>query len=140
MQKSSVGCQAECDEYIRIFEYIGHEYIFRHSFVSIFLLRIYSDIHSYQVFLYEYIRTFVRQCVRAWKLDEYSNIFEYSYNIYSDICSFIYIRIFIRVKMFTNITLCTRGSDLSFVTVWTWETIFSQKWLKNSYFGGTESG
>ena len=23
----------ECDEYIQIFEYIGHEYIFRHSFI-----------------------------------------------------------------------------------------------------------
>ena len=51
---------AECDEYIQIFEYIGHEYIFRHSFVSIFLLRIYSDIRSCQICLYEYIQTFVR--------------------------------------------------------------------------------
>ena len=25
--------KSECDEYIRIFEYIGHEYIFGHSFV-----------------------------------------------------------------------------------------------------------
>ena len=46
---------------IRIFEYIGYKYIFGHSFVSIFwykyirifvcvnfLIRIYSDIHSYQ--------------------------------------------------------------------------------------------
>ena len=39
--------RTECDEYIRICEYIGHEYIFGHSFVSIFLLRIYSDIRSY---------------------------------------------------------------------------------------------
>ena len=55
----------ECDEYIRIFEYIGHEYIFGHSFVSIFLLRIYSDIRSCQICLYEYIRTFVGECVRV---------------------------------------------------------------------------
>ena len=50
---------------IRIFEYIGHEYIFGHSFVSIFLLRIYSDIRSCQICLYEYIRTFVGECVRV---------------------------------------------------------------------------
>ena len=56
---------SECDEYIRIFEYIGHEYIFGHSFVSIFLLRIYSDIRSCQICLYEYIRTFVGECVRV---------------------------------------------------------------------------
>ena len=55
----------ECDEYIQIFKYIGHEYIFGHSFVSIFLLRIYSDIHSCQICLYEYIRTFVGECVRV---------------------------------------------------------------------------
>ena len=55
----------ECDEYIRIFEYIGHEYIIGHSFVSIFLLRIYSDIRSCQICLYEYIRTFVGECVRV---------------------------------------------------------------------------
>ena len=55
----------ECDEYIRIFEYIGHKYLFGHSFVSIFLLRIYSDIRSCQICLYEYIRTFVGECVRV---------------------------------------------------------------------------
>ena len=55
----------ECDEYIRIFEYIGHEYIFGHSFVSTFLLRIYLDIRSCQICLYEYIRTFVGECVRV---------------------------------------------------------------------------
>ena len=60
-----------------IFEYIGHKYIFWHSFVSIFLLWIYSDIHSYQVCLYEYIRTLVRQCVKSVKT---RRIFEYSYN------------------------------------------------------------
>ena len=36
-----------------IFEYIGHEYLFGHSFVSIFRLQIYSDIRSCQIFLYE---------------------------------------------------------------------------------------
>ena len=50
---------------IWIFEYIGHEYIFGHSFVSIFLLRIYSDIRSCQICLYEYIQTFVGECVRV---------------------------------------------------------------------------
>ena len=40
---------AECDEYIRIFEYS-----------NILVTNIYSDIHSYKVFFYEYIRTFVR--------------------------------------------------------------------------------
>ena len=34
----------ECDKYIRISEYIGHEYIFRHSFVSNLFARTYSDI------------------------------------------------------------------------------------------------
>ena len=56
---------SECDEYIRIFEYIGHEYIFGHSFVLIFLLQIYSDIRSCQICLYKYIRTFVGECVRV---------------------------------------------------------------------------
>ena len=56
---------SECGEYIQIFEYIGHEYIFGHSFVSIFLLRIYSDICSCQICLYKYIRTFVGECVRV---------------------------------------------------------------------------
>ena len=50
---------------IRIFEYIGHEYIFGHSFISIFLLWIYLDIRSCQICLYEYIRTFVGECVRV---------------------------------------------------------------------------
>ena len=57
--------EPERDDYIRIFEHIGHEYIFGHSFVSIFLLRIYSDIRSCQICLYEYIRTFVGECVRV---------------------------------------------------------------------------
>ena len=61
----SIQLSPECDEYIQIFEYIGHEYIFGHSFVSIFLLRIYSDIRSCQICLYEYIRTFVGECVRV---------------------------------------------------------------------------
>merc|ERR1712147_189172 len=41
--------KTECDEYIRIFEYS-----------NILVTNIYSDIHSYQFFFYEYIRTFVR--------------------------------------------------------------------------------
>ena len=39
----------ECDEYIRIFEYS-----------NILVTNIYSDIHLYQFFFYEYIRIFVR--------------------------------------------------------------------------------
>ena len=31
----SIQLSPECDKYIRIFEYIGHKYIFGHSFVSI---------------------------------------------------------------------------------------------------------
>ena len=42
-------CGAECDEYIRIFEYS-----------NILVTNLYSDIRSYQFFFYEYIRTFVR--------------------------------------------------------------------------------
>ena len=41
--------RAECDEYILIFEYS-----------NILVTNIYSDIHSYQIFLYEYIRIFIR--------------------------------------------------------------------------------
>ena len=48
-----------------LFKYIGHEYIFGHSFVSIFLLGIYSDIRSCPICLYEYIRTFVGECGRV---------------------------------------------------------------------------
>ena len=59
------GFKSECDEYIRIIEYIGHEYILGHLFVSIFLLQIYSDIRSCQICLNEYIRTFVGECVRV---------------------------------------------------------------------------
>ena len=40
---------SECDEYIRIFEYSNK-----------LVTNIYSDIRSYQIFFYEYIRTFVR--------------------------------------------------------------------------------
>ena len=43
------GDEAECDEYIQIFKYI-HEYLFGH-----FLC---------QICLYEYIRTYVCECVR----------------------------------------------------------------------------
>ena len=44
---------SECDEYIRIFEYS-----------NIFYTNIYSDIHSGQFCLYEYIRTFVSKFSR----------------------------------------------------------------------------
>ena len=54
-----------CQSVTNIFEYIGHEYIFGHSFLSIFLLWIYSAIRSCQICLYEYIRTFVGECVRV---------------------------------------------------------------------------
>ena len=52
---------------IRIFEYIWHKYLFGHSFGSILFVRIYSDIRSGQICLYEYIQTFVHECVREWK-------------------------------------------------------------------------
>ena len=55
------GTASECDEYIRIFKYFLSEYLFGYSFVSFFgheyirifvrgkiLIRIYSDIRSYQ--------------------------------------------------------------------------------------------
>ena len=48
-----------------LLEYIGHEYLFKNSFLSICLLQIYSDICSCQICLYEYIRTFVGECVRV---------------------------------------------------------------------------
>ena len=37
------------------FKYIGHKYLFGHSFISIFLLQIYLDIRLYQICLYQYI-------------------------------------------------------------------------------------
>ena len=73
---------AECDEYVSILKYL-----------NILGTNIYSDTHSHQfclleyictfareIFLYEYIRTFVRslECVRVSKL-EYSYNFEYKY-------------------------------------------------------------
>ena len=51
--------------YLNIFEYIGHKYLFGHSFVSIFW---YKYILTFKNCLYEYIRTFVRECARVWKL------------------------------------------------------------------------
>ena len=48
-----------------ILEYFGHKYLFEHSRVSNLLKQIYSDIRSRQICLYEYIRTFVRECVRV---------------------------------------------------------------------------
>lgn len=69
---------SECDEYIRIFKYL-----FRHLFLPIILIQIYSDTCSCQI----YIRTFVRECVRVWN---YSNIQMYLIirtNMYSDIHS-----------------------------------------------------
>ena len=56
---------SECDEYIRIFEYIGHKYLFGHSFVSTFLLGICSNIRLREICLNEYIRIIVRECVRV---------------------------------------------------------------------------
>ena len=60
-----VGKNASEQSVTNIFECIGHKYLLGHSFVSIFILRLYSDIHSYQICLNEYIRTFVRECVRV---------------------------------------------------------------------------
>ena len=42
-QKSGqLGPGPACDEYIQIFEYIGHKYLFRHSFVSNLFVVIYA--------------------------------------------------------------------------------------------------
>ena len=94
---------AECDEYIRIFEYS-----------NILGTNIYSDIHSGQFCLYEYIRTFVRVkfvCTNIFRhsfmsvlesenrpnIRIYSNIRTiFNTNIYSDIrsCQIFYTNIF----------------------------------------------
>ena len=96
---------------IRIFEYICHKYLFGHSFVSIILIQIYSDIRSCQICVYEYIRKFIRERVRAWKLFEYSNVFEYSYNFqyeyifkhsFMSIFCYKYIRTFVCIIFYTN--------------------------------------
>ena len=74
--------RSECDEYIPIFKYICHRYLFRHSFVSIFW--------------YKYIRTFVRV-----KFD-CTNIFGYSFMsvLECNNCSiFEYIRIFVQFSI-----------------------------------------
>ena len=86
--------KTECDEYIRIFEYS-----------NILVTNIYSDIHSYQFFFYEYIRTFVRvkfvctnifghslvsvlECKTKTNIRIYSNIRAiFNTNTYSDIRS-----------------------------------------------------
>ena len=103
--------------YIWKFKYIGHKYLFGHSFVSIFL--------------YEYSQIFVYECVTVWNLVEYSNIFTYLYNFpcehlfrYYIMSNFLnkyvrtfvgkiyliqYIRIFVLVEILTNITLWSRG-------------------------------
>ena len=98
------GCfKPECDEYIRIFEYS-----------NILGTNIYSDIHSGQFCLYEYIRTFVRVkfvCTNIFRhsfmsvlesenrpnIRIYSNIRTiFNTNIYSDIrsCQIFYTNIF----------------------------------------------
>ena len=107
--------RAECDEYIRIFEYS-----------NILVTNIYSDIRSYQFFFYEYIRTFVRvkfvcknifgyslvsvlECKTYTNIRIYSNIRAiFNTNTYSDIRScqknqYEYIRIFIRVILLIRI-------------------------------------
>ena len=56
--------KAECDEYIRMFEYIGLKYLFGHSFGSILFVPIYLDIRWGKICLNEYIQTFVHECVR----------------------------------------------------------------------------
>ena len=60
-QKSGqLGPGPACDEYIQIFEYIGHKYLFGHSFVSNLFVQIYLDIRLCQKKLYEYIWIFAR--------------------------------------------------------------------------------
>ena len=100
---SGVEFHTECDEYIRIFEYS-----------NILGTNIYSDIHSGQFCLYEYIRTFVRVkfvCTNIFghsfmsvlesenrpNIRIYSNIRTiFNTNIYSDIrsCQIFYTNIF----------------------------------------------
>ena len=120
--------KTECEKYIRIFEYFLYEYLFGHSFVSIFLIRIYSDIRSYHfldtnIFGYSFVSK--SYSVRVWRIFEYSNIriiFNtniHSYHIrivsfYTNIFGYLfvsfswyeYIRIFIRIEINTNVTLC----------------------------------
>ena len=65
-----------------IFKYFGHKYLFGHSFAFIFLMRIYSDIRSQQICLYEYIR----ECKNLMNILIYSNIHTiFETNICSDI-------------------------------------------------------
>ena len=64
---------SECDEYIRIFIYFWSKYLLGYLFVSLFLIRIYLDIGSCQLFGYGYIQIFVRGKILI--------------RIYSDICS-----------------------------------------------------
>ena len=127
----------ECDKYIRIFKYICHEYLF----VSIFSIQIYSDIRSCQICLDEYIRRFVLEYVKVWKLHEYSNIFEFLLNFwqkyffvisfvsivwYEYICTFVRLNFLTRIYIFrysfvsfffTNVTLCF-GKSLTPISDW----------------------
>ena len=91
-------CRPECDEYIRIFEYS-----------NILGTNIYSDIHSGQFCLYEYIRTFVRVKFVC------TNIFRHSFmsvlesenrpniRIFVQFSIQIFIRTFVRVKFVIQI-------------------------------------
>ena len=93
-----VNPRTECDEYIRIFEYL-----------NILGTNIYSDIHSGQFCLYEYIRTFVRVKFVC------TNIFRHSFmsvlesenrpniRIFVQFLKRICIRTFVRVKNFIQI-------------------------------------
>ena len=66
-------------------------YILIFEYSNILVTNMYSDIHSYQFFFYEYIRTFV--CVKF----VCTNIFGHSYNFIR--WTFEYIRIFIQFSM-----------------------------------------
>ena len=73
--KKSSG--TECDEYIRILEYICHEYLFGHLFLLIFSIKIYSDICLYHfldmnIFGYSFVSK--SYSGRVWRIFKYSNI------------------------------------------------------------------
>ena len=54
--------------------------IFEYSNIWIYFYRVFIWTFLCIYLLYKYIHTLVHECVRVWKLFEYSNVFKYSYS------------------------------------------------------------
>ena len=88
----ATGCDKNIQTYL--------SQIFIQTFLQInFLIPIYSNIPSCQIFLYRYIWTFICECVRVWKLFKYLNVFKHFFRyLFVSYFWYKYIRIFVRVN------------------------------------------